>query len=160
MGNEPFEASDRGWCQRQPDQMDGSAVPRGLSVRAEAFPAPRAGRDSQGSAGLSLPRQLSVRPARASSSSVQRAGLVSQQDSWDIPGTAPGTGINRSGFQGAAHCPEPAVPGTDLLPEPWTFLTGLLGVSNLILLSLASVWEVMNLGVGALLGEKFLRESS
>lgn len=26
--NEPFEASDRGWCQRQPDQMDGSALPQ------------------------------------------------------------------------------------------------------------------------------------
>lgn len=92
--------------------------PGGLCVRAEAFPAPRAARDSQGS-----------------------------------------PGINQSGFQGAAHCPEPAVPVTELLPEPWTFL-GLLGGSNVILLSLASVWEVMNSGVGVSLGEKFLRESS
>lgn len=51
------------------------------------------------------------------------------------------------------------MPVTELLPEPWTFL-GLLGGSNVILLSLASVWEVMNSGVGVSLGEKFLRESS
>lgn len=60
------------------------------------------------------------------------------------------------------------LPVTDLLPEPWTFLTVLRplhGVSNFIFLSLASVWEVMNLGVGALVRgkvpeRKFPREAS
>lgn len=60
------------------------------------------------------------------------------------------------------------LPVTDLLPEPCTFLTvlrALHGVSNVILLSLASVWEVMNLGVGALVRGKapqgkFPREAS
>lgn len=113
--------------------------------------------------------------ARASSSSLQWAGLVSQQDSC-LPfprpslGPAAGTGVNQSGFRGAAKCPEPAVPlpMTDLLAEPWTFLTALWprhGVSNVILLSLASVWEVMSLGVGALVRGKvpegkFPREAS
>lgn len=49
------------------------------------------------------------------------------------------------------------LPVTDQLPEHWTFLRVLWplhGVSNVILLSLASVWEVMNLGVGALVRAK------
>lgn len=36
--NEPFEAPDRGCCQRQPDQMDGSAVARGPLCPCRGIP--------------------------------------------------------------------------------------------------------------------------
>lgn len=36
--NEFFEASDRGWCQRQPDQMDGSALPQGPLCPCRGIP--------------------------------------------------------------------------------------------------------------------------
>lgn len=114
--------------------------------------------------GLGLPRERFVSLLRANSTSSHRAGQVLQRDGC-LPfprsslGSAAGSGVSQPGAAGScelcgSNCPEPVtpLPVTDRWPKPRTFLAALRplrGISNVTLLSLASMWEVINLGVGA-----------